>query len=111
MELIKKTLIPTLEYGTEIFNLNKKDTTTINKKLASLYRQCLDLDSYTPTKWVLWEVNQTQIEWTVAKRQTAYWWKVITTQDNTKNNNIQQIPIQPNTLKQPDCKIACTTKQ
>jgi hypothetical protein len=77
-----------MEYGAEVFHLNKTEVSDINKKMASFYKRSLNLDSYVPTDWILWEADQTKIEWAIAKRKTAYWWKIISSPINTLQQKI-----------------------
>ena len=79
-----------MEYGAEVFHLNKTEISDINKKIASFYKRSLNLDTYASTDWALWEVDQTNIEWAIEKRKAAYWWRVISSPTNTLQQKIME---------------------
>ena len=61
IHLIKTIISPILHYGIEIMDLNKKQTTQIDKTIANMLKRTLNLSTFTPTSWILWETNhQTQ---------------------------------------------------
>ena len=86
INLIKKILIPIITYGAEIMTLNKTNKEQINKKIARIYKDTLDLDSFTPTDWILWEIDQQKIETIILERKLNYWSKILT----QPNDTIQQ---------------------
>jgi len=88
LNLIKKLITPTIEYGMEIITLTEKNKTHINKKTAHYIRKALNLDTYTPTKWVLWETDQEDIESISTKRKLNYWHRTMEKQTNTLQKQI-----------------------
>ena len=57
IHLIKTIISPILHYGVEIMDLNKKQTTQIDKTIANMLKRTLNLSTFTPTSWILWETN------------------------------------------------------
>ena len=86
IQLIKKLIIPTATYGAELLTLTLKNKSHIDKKIAYTFKETLGLKGYTPTNWVLWEIDQPQIEWIIKERKLNYWWKI----QNTKSCILQK---------------------
>ena len=51
--LIQKLIIPIITYGAEIMRLTEAETRMVNKKIAKFFKTILNMDSYTPTNWIL----------------------------------------------------------
>ena len=46
------------------------------------------MDGYTPTDWILWELNQPKIEWILLERQLNYWWRTQKQSQDTLQQSI-----------------------
>ena len=86
IHLIKTIISPILHYGVEIMDLNKKQTTQIDKTIANMLKRALNLSTFTPTNWILWETNHQNTTEITSQRKLIFWRKILKRNDG----NIQK---------------------